>query len=110
MDYNLLVLIKEQLLQVLELVLGLLSLAGLYMLVRVRKDLKKLKDHLTEKLGVTNKENLILQEKEKTQAIEELDTLRTTNPTLYLQAAKHALYLKNQSGIAGSVEEGATKL
>lgn len=80
------------------------------MLIRVRKDLKKLKDHLTEKLGATNKETLIQQEKEKTQAIEELDTLRTTNPTLYLEAAKHALSLKNQCGSPASVKEGATNL
>jgi hypothetical protein len=115
MDLTLLALIKDQLLQFWAVLLSLLGLGLLWLLIVVRKDLRKVKDHIESRIiediyaqnMQENKDIHALPEKEKTDPTKELDLLKITNPILYNQMGELALSLKNQRESLASVKEGA---
>jgi hypothetical protein len=112
MDYSLLANIKEQVQQLLGVLLSLLGALLLWLSIAIKKDLKKLKErvetHILKDLNDPSKDNLIQQEKERIDLTKELDSLKITNPTLFYQVVKQSLSLKNQRDPLASVKEGAT--
>jgi hypothetical protein len=110
MDYSSFQNISTLLGQFWEVALSFLGLGLLWLILVLKKDVKKVREHLIREFPgeEENKNNLIQLEKDVTQVTEELDTLKTTNPTLYLQVGRQSLYLKNQLNQAESVKGGAT--
>jgi hypothetical protein len=97
MDYNLLVLLKEQLLQLVGLLCSVVLLYMLYLSIKGKKELNEVKSHLINliELKLNEDKNIPIQlEEEKIQAIEELDTPKITSLTLSLDQEKLDL-LKN---------------